>query len=60
MGCNGEGVQGGHKRPLIWGVYAGNVVREHEGVCEANGFFANEDNIAQRPRAAEGSLGIPL
>ena len=26
-GCNGEGVQGGHKRPLIWGVYAGNVVR---------------------------------
>ena len=44
---------GGHKRPLIWGVYAGNVVREHEGVCEANGFPVDEGPCGR-------SLGVPL
>ena len=59
VGCNEEGVQGGHKRPLIWGVYAGNVVREHGGVCEANGFPADEDPYGALSRLGKMVLGPP-
>ena len=52
VGGSGRGL-GGHKRPLIWGVYAGNAVREHGGVCEANGFPDDEGPYGR-------SLGAPL
>ncbi len=51
---------GGHKRPLIWGVYAGNAVREHEGVCKANGFPDDGGPSGALSRWANYPLPSPL
>ena len=51
---------GGHKRPLIWGVYAGNAVREHEGVSKQTGFRTMGDHPALLAAWANYPLPSPL
>ena len=41
----------GHKSPLIWGFYAGNIGAEHEEVCEANAFTGGSGGHLPPPRA---------